>query len=285
VIRPAKILAAAGFALSVVAGTVLDSPSVTGPSSDTILAADFHVHPYPGDGSLPLWELRHEARRRGLDVIAITGHNNRFGLDVGRLMPPDIDAPIVIAGQEVTTEVFHLIALGTDTLVDWRLSAREAIDAIHAQGGAAIAAHPVPGSWRDRDAAALHALDGAEVAHQSITRFSRSRDLFEQFFAWAQSVNPGIAPIGSSDFHMTAPLGLCRTYVFAGERSAKAVIEAVRGGRTVARDARGQLYGRPEDVARVRQLLETAPDPSVGMAERAAALGALFALAALVVLR
>jgi hypothetical protein len=178
-----------------------------------------------------------------------------------------------------------MIALGVDRLVDWRLSAREAIDVIHAQGGVAIAAHPVPGSWRDPDEEALRRLDGAEVAHQSVTRFSRSRDEFLQFFERLQSINPAAAPIGSTDFHMAAPLGLCRTYVFASERSARAVLEAIRQGRTVARDARGELYGRPAEVAMVRRMLDATPVPVVGFPERAAALGALVCLAALVILR
>ncbi len=40
-----------------------------------VLAADFHVHSFPGDGVLPPWDLAVEARRRGLDAIALTNHN------------------------------------------------------------------------------------------------------------------------------------------------------------------------------------------------------------------
>ena len=64
-------LTASVFVLLVLVGTVLESLVNTGghssglgsgtvvrPEGPTILAADLHVHPYPGDGSLPVWELQ-----------------------------------------------------------------------------------------------------------------------------------------------------------------------------------------------------------------------------------
>jgi hypothetical protein len=285
-VNRAWLAAAAAFAIAVAAGTILDvrAPRYA-PQSSTVLSADFHVHPYPGDGSLPVWELQHEAARRGIDVIGITGHNNEFGLELGRLHPPDPSGPIVIRGQEVTTQAFHMVALGITELIDWRLNARDAIAAIHAQGGVAIAAHPVEVSWRDHDEEALRMLDGAEVAHQSRRRVSLSRDEFLEFFHRVQAVNPRVAPIGSTDFHMVAPLGLCRTYLLVRERSAGGVLEAIRDGRTVGVDGRGVLFGTPEHVALVEQFLSTASRPAVSGSERLAAFVAMLALAALVVLR
>jgi hypothetical protein len=282
----ARLAALAVFALSVIGGTVLDKrASSVAARSHSVLTADLHIHPYPGDGSLPVWELQHEAVRRGLDVIAITGHNNSFGLELGGLNPPDPDGPIVIPGQEVTTQRFHIVALGITRMIDWRLNARDAIAAIHEQGGVAIAAHPVDASWRDHDAEALRMLDGAEVAHQSRRQVSLSRDEFQEFFNRAQSVNPDIAPIGSSDFHMVAPLGMCRTYLLVRERSAAAVLESIRNGRTVAQDGRGVLFGSHEDVAAIERFLSSTTAPTVSTGERLVAFLALLALAGLVMLR
>jgi predicted metal-dependent phosphoesterase TrpH len=274
------------FLAAAAVGTILDAGArAERPASSTILAADLHIHPYPGDGSLPVWELRHEADRRQLDVIAITAHNNTFGLRLGQLRPARLDGPIVIAGQEVTTQKFHMVALGISEMIDWRLSARDAIAAIHAQGGVAIASHPSPRSWRDDDVEALKELDGAEVAHQSVRPFSVSREQFQAFFDRVQSVNPGVAAIGSSDFHMTAPLGVCRTYLLVHERSAAGVLNAIREGRTVARDARGLLYGPAEYVAEVERHLNSGEGALGGVsgAEKLAAFVALLALAVLVV--
>ena len=278
-----KLVAAIAFAAAVAIGTRIDStrpvPPVRHPG---IMVADLHVHPYPGDGALPVSELQREARRRGLDLIAVTAHNNRLGLKLGAVMPLDPDGPIIVSGQEITTPTFHMVAVGIDRGIDWRLSARDAIAAIHAQGGVAIAAHPVRRSWRDNDPSALSALDGAEVAHPSNRRtYSAGRDEFLQFFDRVRSVNPGVAPIGSSDFHMTAPLGLCRTYLLVNERSAAGALDAIRQGRTVAADPHGRLFGAPEHIAMVEAFrAATGPVPAVPGLDRLVALAALIALGA-----
>ena len=276
-------LAAAIFAAAVLTGTFLDLRHTALPSAaGTILVADLHIHPYPGDGSLPVWELQHEAERRGLDVIAVTAHNNRVGLALGAQLPLRSTKTIVIPGQEITTPTYHLIALGTDTLIDWRLTAREAIAAIHLQGGVAIAAHPTNASWRDDDQETLRMLDGAEVAHPSSRyNYSPGRDEFLQFFLRVRSISPGVAPIGSSDFHMSAPLGLCRTYLFVDERTPAGVLEAIRQGRTVAADPHGRMFGADENIQKVRDFLSANPEP---VPTRLEWLSALVALLALVVL-
>ena len=50
-----------------------------------------------------------------------------------------------------------------------------------------------------------------------------------------------MAAIGDTDFHI-GQFGMARTYVFARERSAESIIEAVRARRTVVYD-RGRAYG------------------------------------------
>ena len=281
-----NLLATLIFAAAVGTGTLLDARwGSRPPRTGRVVVADLHIHPYPGDGSLPVWELQREAERRGLDAIAVTAHNNRLGLALDELVPVGSSPTVVLAGQEVTTPTFHLVAIGTERAIDWRLPAGQAIAAVHAQGGVAIAAHPVETSWRDSNEDALRTLDGAEVAHPTSRRtYSAGRDEFLQFFRRVQSVNPDVAPIGSSDFHMWAPLGLCRTYLLVEDRSAAGMLDALRHGRTVAADPRGRLFGTPEHVAEVEAFLASTPvpvPPPVSSIERLTALAALLALAAL----
>jgi hypothetical protein len=223
-----------------------------------VLAADFHVHAFFGDGGVAPWELAGEARRRDLDVIAVTNHNQ---LLAARLAARRVSNPIVIIGQEVTAPRFHMVAAGIREVVDWRLSASEAIRAIQAQGGVAIAAHPGLVSWRAEDPAALALLDGAEVAHPAAIRSSRARRELAEFFNRAAAGNPSVAPIGSSDFHFGGRLGQCRTYLFVDEISEAGVLEAVRAGRTVAYDGHGRLTGDAELVRSVESLIAQRPPP------------------------
>lgn len=273
------------FAVVVVLGTALDARARRriGPRVGHLLVADLHVHPYPGDGSLTIAQLQREAGRRGVDVIGITGHNNRFGLDLSRLLGTDPAGPIVIPGQEVTSPGFHMAAVGITRLVDWRLTAADAIAAIHSQGGAAIAAHPVRlinAGWDER---ARRAVDGTEVMHPLRLGRPKGGGELDGFFALARTVNAGIAPIGSSDFHMNAPLGLCRTYLLTGDHSASGVVRAIQEGRTVAGCTDGDLVGTPENVAAVRSALASrTPSVPPSRGERLCAFLALVSLALLV---
>ena len=147
----------------------------------------------------------------------------------------------------MTGRGFHITAAGIEERVDWTRGALAAIRAIHAQGGAAIANHPSRDYWSGWTDEAVSMLDGYERAHPSMRRPANAAD-FAAFSARALRLKPGIAAIGSSDFHSGGHPGWCRTWVLARERSAAGVIAAVRDGRTVAVDMNGKVYGSPEAV-------------------------------------
>jgi len=224
-----------------------------------ILAGDFHVHAAPGDGSLTPSALRDEAARQGLDVIAITNHNQFVAARLVASLAADADQPLVLTGEEVTNPDYHLIAVGIQHVVRSDLSVADAAAAIHTAGGVAIAAHPTNG-FSGYDDAGLAAVDGTEVAHPE--RLEKYRRQYIETFERARRLNPHAAAIGSSDVHNTLALGRCRTFVFARERTARGVLEAIRAGRTVAADERGRLFGDASLVAQVRAIPRTGPiDP------------------------
>jgi predicted metal-dependent phosphoesterase TrpH len=277
-------LAAIALALAAaVAGGMLDRVTSEVPMPQGqfyVLAVDFHVHGFIGDGALPPWEVPREALRRGLQVIALTNHNQRWGaLAVAAFSS---GWPLVLVGEEITAPKYHMSAVGLTHRVDWRLSAKDAIDAVHAQGGIAIASHPLAKSWRDMDEGALARLDGTEVAHPMMDSSRGGREELRAFHERARRLNPHVAPIGSSDFHFASQMGRYRTYVLARALTEDAVFQAVREGRTVARDAEGRLTGRPDDVAAVERHLAAHPvPPGPTLAQRLAAACVLLALAGL----
>jgi hypothetical protein len=268
------------FVLLVMAGTVRDRSSDPRQHAG-VLVADLHVHPFPGDGALTVWQLQREASRRGLDVIAVAGHNNRFALTIGHALGLVSDVPMILESQELTSPDFHMIAVGVTRMIDWRHTVPDAVAAIHAQGAVAIAAHPVSFAWKPRDLESLRALDGVEVAHPMAERTGFSRRELDAFFAAARAAKPAVAPIGSTDFHGAAPLGLCRTYVLTPLASPTGVLEAIRQGRTVAQDQYGRLYGEPENLDKVRKYLVSEPSRrEVATMDKLLALAALMCLVA-----
>jgi predicted metal-dependent phosphoesterase TrpH len=244
----ARILAVCGLALGVVLSTLTDTTPSRQPitvGAYQVLSGDFHVHAFVGDGGIPPWMLQRHAARVGLDVIAITNHNQTLAGRLGRSSAQRV-GPLVLVGEEITGRDYHLIGIGIERPVDWHQSARGAIADVHAQGGVAIAAHPMHGFDR-YDPVALADLDGVEVAHRD-TISSAMALQFEEFYQRALARKPQVAAIGSSDFHTSGPMGLCRTYLLVRERSEAGVIDAIRDGRTVGRCERSPLHGRPELV-------------------------------------
>ena len=269
----AWLLLAAGLAL---AASVPEPPPVARPAhgSFVVLAGDFHVHSFPGDGSLPPWEIAREARRRGLDVVALTNHNTMLSSRLAGMFRSASGGALLIPGQELTAAGYHMGAIGVPATIAWRQSAASAAAEIRARGGVAIAFHPASRHAMSFDPA-LDVLDGIEAAHPLIHVFEEGRRDVEAFYRRATARRPSIAAIGSTDFHHFAPLGLARTYLFARDASQDAVLDAIRRGATVACDGVGETYGPAELVAVVAadcRRAATAPPAGSGAADTIATL-------------
>jgi hypothetical protein len=236
--------------VAVVVGSAVDRtpPRATVRAADYwVLSGDFHVHASPGDGALSPWMLRDEAARAGLDVIAVTNHNQSFTGRLAGHIGESGDGPLLLTGEEITNPNYHMIAIGIErTIHGAQVSAADAIADVHAQGGVAIAAHPSHRFHAYDDDATVAMLDGAEAAHSDVHRDAVFRTELSAFFERARRVNPDIAAIGSSDFHAMPPvIGRCRTYLFVRERTRAGVLDAIRSGRTLAVDGDGRLVGDP----------------------------------------
>src|SRR5262249_43554692 len=121
---PVRGLRIAAWTLVVVAlalGAVIDRPITRSPltvGGYRVLAADFHTHSSTwSDGALTPFGIVLEAKRQGLDVIAITGHNEVIDAKVGQWFSRLIGGPTVLVGEEILHEPpsapnYHLIAVG-----------------------------------------------------------------------------------------------------------------------------------------------------------------------------
>ena len=233
--------------LAIAAGTIDDEPYTRPPvtlGGYRVLAVDFHVHPFPLSAStLTPWDLVNEARHQGLDAVAITGHNSAMPGRVARALASKFGDPTVLVGEEIHGPVYHMLAIGIEQSISWRLSAAQAIDEIHRQGGVAIAAHPGAAAWPAFAGDAMRTLDASEIVQPLIfgsERFTRELREFNQ--------RGHFTATGSSDYHGLGPVGICRTYVFARDNTAASILEALRAGRTVVYGP-GQIYGDPVLVA------------------------------------
>ncbi|MBZ5522115.1 MAG: hypothetical protein LAP21_07720 [Acidobacteriia bacterium] len=241
-------LPAALLVIALAAGSISSAPSnppIT-LGGYRVLAADFHVHPgFLAGGAVAPWDIAMLARRQGLDVLAVTPHNQIYSARMARWFShwflSMTGGPTIIIGEEVRTAPYHIIAIGIEKRIAPQGPASEVIDAIHAQGGVAIAAHPFPEFWPGFDDEAMKRLDGSEVMHTSVYKNAGAGPAFLQFY-----LRKKMTAIGSSDYHGLGVLGMCRTFVFARGNSAQDVLDALKAGRTVVYDLNGSAYGDPE---------------------------------------
>jgi predicted metal-dependent phosphoesterase TrpH len=206
--------------------------------------ADLHIHTHHSDGQDGPAEVLAWATRIGLDVIAITDHDQIDGaLIAAELARRERDGPEVIIGEEVSSLEGHILALFIDRIVPPDMSAAETVAAIHGQGGLAIAAHPY---WRASstdhrgrvyglgDRIADHDFDAVEVINGGFTPSMIGANRRAGWVAGAL----GRTPVGGSDAHVKHALGWGHTR-FDGH-SARDLRRSIESGRTQA--ARSRLH-------------------------------------------
>jgi len=106
-----------------------------------LLRMELHCHScYSKDSNLKLDRLVAACRKAGVDVVALTDHNEIAGAVRLREMAPA--ALTVIVGEEIATAEGDLIGLFLTERIEPRLPIEETIRQIHAQRGLVMVPHP-----------------------------------------------------------------------------------------------------------------------------------------------
>jgi predicted metal-dependent phosphoesterase TrpH len=179
--------------------------------------ADLHVHTRASDAVPGVVEIiEHVEEQTRLDVVGITDHERidaaLAGREVARRRGYRVE---VIVGEEVTTLGGHLLALFIERRIRPLRSLRATIREVHAQGGIAIASHPLApypncvGAGAARrlasDADVTVRLDGLETFNPT----NPGRSHHERALALAAELE--IASVGGSDAHLVDAVGACWT--------------------------------------------------------------------------
>ena len=215
--------------------------------------ADLHTHTTASDGSLSpqalvnaVLVLQMQMPEPRLRVIAVTDHDTLAGawtaIEYLRVVHPEADLEI-IPGSEISSADGHIVALDIQTDIPKGMGALATIDAIHEQGGLAIAAHPfayfpflkglkgIKGLIADPQVGAT--VDAIEVLNANPTEILNNR-----FTRWINRRNLRRPEVGASDSHFLSAVARATT-VFRG-RSARDLRRAISGGTC---RPRGGVYG------------------------------------------
>lgn len=214
--------------------------------------ADFHLHTNMSDGKIPMADLVDLFGQRGFGAIAITDHLCEQVSFLGRAsrylnlslsterFPRYMELirehaerawreyrMVVLPGFEITKNSLnnhrsaHVLAIGTEAFVNPNQDIPELCRDIRAQGGLAIAAHPV--STRKLEKQTYHLWD-------------RREELRDAFDAWEVASGPylfdevlhsGLPMIANSDMHLPRHMTSWKTLLDC-ERHPEAILDAIR---------------------------------------------------------
>lgn len=177
--------------------------------------ADLQLHSDLGDGLSPPEAIVDAAERSGLDVIALTDHDDIRGSFQARDAAARSGSDVaVVTGVEVTTRSGHLLALFVEDEVPMLRPIGETVRLIHELGGLAVVPHPLSyltfsvGERVLRELAARREtrVDGIELRNPSYAgrvRATRAEWLNEHVLR--------VAATGSSDAHHASLVGTAWT--------------------------------------------------------------------------
>jgi predicted metal-dependent phosphoesterase TrpH len=175
--------------------------------------ADMHLHTLYSDGTMEVQALLdHVERRTDLDLIAVTDHERIDGAQRAQELHAAGDYHFgLVIGEEITTRRGHLLALFLTDRVPALRSLEETIERVHAQGGIAIAPHPMapltPSLGRrslmrlHHDPDPRHGLDAIEMLNPSVAGRARRPHRM------ALNEVMGLAAVGNSDAHVLENVG------------------------------------------------------------------------------
>ena len=226
--------------------------------------ADLQLHSDLGDGLASPEEILHSAETAGLDIIALTDHDDIRGSFILRDLAAKRGSRIeVVPGIEVTTRSGHLLALFVETEIPMFRPLGETIGAIHRGGGLAIVPHPLSYLTFSIGERALRALaaqgddasfvDGVEVRNPSYAGRVR-----EKRARWLNAHVLRVAETGSSDAHHAALVGTAWTE-FPGQGAA--ALRAAIAARTTTADGRPWTLREHLDGAVEQQWRSMIRDP------------------------
>lgn len=201
--------------------------------------ADLHLHTiYSYDGTASLAAVLNRAKQLGLDVIAITDHDEIAGALKAMKLASNYGVE-VIPGSEITTADGDLLAFFITEKVPAGLSLIETVLRVRELGGVCVAPHPMAGGMGMKSLSArtiLEALRNPLVAETLIgieTYNGTSIDRISNHSANLLASSLNIAKTGSSDAHVIDTIGFGTTE-FEGSTAAD-LLMALKNKTTKAR--------------------------------------------------
>lgn len=191
------------------------------------MKVDLHLHDnkYSTDSHISIEEIVKEAKRKGLDGIALTNHENP---DVVKEIDQLVEKYdfVIFPGVEYLTKDGDIVAFGIDKLPDEQMSAQEFIEYVDRFGGTCTVAHPYRTNNRGLEDK-LYTVKGLTA----IEGYNGSTSDYHNGLAVKAGKELGIQVICSSDAHVVEKVGVYATLLPYKVKNVKELIEALKTNR------------------------------------------------------
>ena len=204
--------------------------------------ADIHIHTTYSDGLMtPEAVVEYAATQTELSVIAISDHDTIEGAIAARRYRDSYKADFghleIIIASEITSRHGDILRLFLSRDIPAAMSAAETVEAIHSQGGLAIAVHPysflVPGMVKGvKGQVQRLPFDGVETRNGAPTEFPSN-----YLAQWLNRRRRGLPETGGSDSHYLRTVG--QTFTLFPGHTAADLRHALTTGQV---QAGGQVY-------------------------------------------
>lgn len=195
-----------------------------------MLKMDSHIHSeYSSDSHAKIDDILNIARKKNIDIIAISDHNTVDGTSevVKKTRNTDI---LAIPSIEISSAQGHILGFGCEEMIPRDLTPQDTIDRIHDLGGLAIIPHPYcfyrHGLLCKSDYKDLK-IDAIEIKNaRFIVGYCNNK-------AKKLSKKENIPALGASDAHYYKFVGDCYSLIDC-EKDIDSVLKAIRKNKTEA---------------------------------------------------
>lgn len=193
------------------------------------MLVDLHIHEskYSLDSHVSLEKIVEEAKRKGLDGIAITDHDDIQIKEEAEALSRKLNYPIFVGVEYLTLEG-DIVAFGIDEVPEGRIPAQEFVNLVNEAGGVCISAHPFRTNNRGlKDN--LYTIQGLA----GIEGYNGSTDEKNNLKAVESAKKLGIQVVGSSDAHHQVAVGRFATKLPFPVKNVDELIKAIKTNKCV----------------------------------------------------
>ncbi|RJP29243.1 MAG: PHP domain-containing protein [Actinobacteria bacterium] len=177
-----------------------------------IFIVDLHIHTSLSSfcSDLSTEDMFAEAKRLGLDAVAVTEHSTFHGARVACDAGLEKGFP-VFKGVEVYTTGGDMLVFGVETEIWPDMDFEELLQAVLESGGLIIAAHPTRGYWgHHRRYKGFPPREVLELVH-AVETLNGGCSYQENVQATRLAAELGLPQVGGSDAHSISQIGRCVT--------------------------------------------------------------------------